>query len=121
MKYRKLDANYDYSFGGNMNDYVEGAEAIRDNIRTKLLLFYNEWWEDIGQGIPMFQSIVGQVNPELIRNSLSQLVEERIKEVEGVKQVINIEIDLDKKTRTVSMSCDVTTTSNETVNIEVTI
>lgn len=119
MKYRKLTNDGDYSFGGNSSDYVQGADAIGYAVRTKLLLFYQEWWEDLGQGIPMFQSILGQVNPELIRNSLTKLVEERILEVEGTNSVQNLEINIDKTKRTISMSCTVETESEETVEVEV--
>ena len=54
MKYRKQLANGDYSFGNNIQDFYTGQEAIAQAIKTKILLFYGEWWEDISQGIPMF-------------------------------------------------------------------
>ena len=119
MKYRKLTSTGDYSFGSGGNDYADGNEAVAQAIKTKLLLFYGEWWEDFGEGIPMFQSVLGQTNPETIKSSLSMLVEQRIVEVEEVDSVKNIKIDYDRKNRTISMEVDVATTSGEIVNVEV--
>ena len=119
MKYRKLTSTGDYSFGSGSNNYADGNEAVAQAIKTKLLLFYGERWENLGEGIPMFQSVLGQTNPETIKSSLSMLVEQRIMEVEEVDNVKNIEIDYDRKNRTISMEVDVATTSGEIVNVEV--
>ena len=54
MKYRKLTSTGDYSFGNNMNDFVEGSEAIAQAIKTRVLLFYREWWESV-LWIPSFR------------------------------------------------------------------
>ena len=119
MKYRKLTSTGDYSFGSGSNNYADGNEAVAQAIKTKLLLFYGEWWENLGEGIPMFQSVLGQTNPETIKSSLSMLVEQRIAEIQEVDSVKNIEIDYDRKNRTISMEVDVATTSGEIVNVEV--
>ena len=103
MKYRKLTSTGDYSFGSGGNDYADGNEAVAQAIKTKLLLFYGEWWENLGEGIPMFQSVLGQTNPETIKSSLSMLVEQRIVEIQEVDSVKNIEIDYDRKNRTIIM------------------
>lgn len=119
MKYRRITSSGDYSFGSGSKNYVDGNEAVAQAIRTKLLLFYGEWWENLGEGIPVFQSVLGQTNPETIKSSLSMLVEQRITEIQEVDSVKNIEIDYDRKNRTISMEVDVTTTSGEIVNVEV--
>ena len=119
MKYRKLDQNGDYTFGAGSYDYISDDEAIGQAIKTKILLFYGEWWENLGEGIPMFQSVLGQTNPDTIKSSLSMLVEQRIMEIQEVDSVKNIEIDYDRKNRTISMEVDVATTSGEIVNVEV--
>lgn len=119
LKYRKLTSTGDYSFGSGIKNYVDGNEAVAQAIKTKLLLFYGEWWENLGEGIPMFQSVLGQTNPDTIKSSLSMLVEQRITEIQEVDSVKNIEIDYDKRNRTISMEVDVVTTSGEIVNVEV--
>lgn len=92
MKYRALDQNGDYVFGNNNQDYIDGVDAIAQAIRTKILLFYGEWWENIGVGIPMFQSIIGERNPEALKQSVSLLVTERVLETPGVLSIENVEI-----------------------------
>ena len=119
MKYRKLTSMGDYSFGSGSKNYADGNEAVAQAIKTKLLLFYGEWWENLGEGMPMFQSVLGQTNPETIKSSLSMLVEQRIMEIQEVDSVKNIEIDYDRKNRTISMEVDVSTTNGEIVNVEV--
>lgn len=107
MKYRKLDSNGDYTFGNNNADYVTDLDAVVQAIRTKILLFYGEWWEDIGIGIPMFQSLIGQVNPEGLKQSATLLLTKRIQELNEVTSVNNIDLKIEK--RTISFSADVDT------------
>ncbi len=91
LKTRRLDKNGDYSFGQNLQDYEEGINAVAQNIKTKVSLFQGEWWESLGEGIPMFQSIIGEMNPEALKISSSLLITERIKEIEQVQSVEDVE------------------------------
>lgn len=111
MRYRKLTENGDYSFGKNHEDYISGASAIAQAIKTKVLLFYGEWWENIGIGIPMFQSIIGQMNPEGLKVSSSLLITQRIKELPEVLSVEKVEVTREK--RTLNFSIDVRTTEGQ--------
>lgn len=63
IKVRRLDENNDPVFGGGMNDYITDADAVAQIIRTRLQLYRGEWWEDLNIGIPMWQSILGQMGP----------------------------------------------------------
>lgn len=117
MKARKLTQTGDYVFGNNKQDYVDGPNAVAIAIRSKVLLFYGEWWENLGVGIPMFQSILGQVNKENIKNSLQLLVSDRIKEVPEVAAVNIVLVDIVE--RTITTNINVTTTDNEQVQLEV--
>lgn len=119
MKYRRQDENGDYVFGHNKNDYVQGNLAIAYAIKSKILLFYGEWWEDIGIGIPMFQSIMGQGRSEALKNSAQMLISDRIKEIEEVAAINKVDITFVKRTMEVQIS--ITTTNNEVVEVEVVI
>ena len=119
MKYRRQDENGDYVFGHNKNDYVQGKLAIAYAIKSKILLFYGEWWEDIGIGIPMFQSIIGQGRSEALKNSAQMLISDRIKEIEEVAAINKVNILFVKRTMEVQIS--VTTTNKEVVEVEVVI
>ena len=117
MKYRRQTETGDYSFGYNQNDYVSGNLAIGYAIKSKILLFYGEWWEDLGIGIPMFQSIIGQGKSDALKNSIQQLVTDRIMEIDEVAAVNKVDVIFDD--RTLRMSVSVTTTNNELVKQEV--
>ena len=117
MKYRKLDENGDYVFGNNSHDYIEKDEAIAQAIKTKLYLFYGEWWEDISLGLPMFQSILGQVSNNNLRQTVILLCAEQISLVEGVTSVDSISVDI--SARKLGLTIDVTTENGTTVNLEV--
>lgn len=117
MKYRRQTDTGDYVFGNNSNNYVSGNYAVGYAIKSKILLFYGEWWEDIGIGIPMFQSIIGQVKSNALKNSMQMLLSDRIKEVEEVAAVNKVEIESLK--RTLTCNVNVTTTNNEVVEVEV--
>ena len=119
MKYRKQTPTGDYSFGNNNQDFVSGQKAIAQAIKTKILLFYGEWWEDISEGIPMFQSIVGQTNKSNVANALELLLNERVLEVPGVEVVNEITATIDGRTISIYIWC--TTENNEQVEVEVSI
>lgn len=59
VRYRRLDRDHDYSFGRGSGDYLLDIEAIAQAIKTKLLLFTDEWWEDLEDGLPFWTSIAG--------------------------------------------------------------
>lgn len=118
MKARKLTSSGDYSFGTNDQDYISGVEATAQSIRTKVLLFYGEWWENLGIGIPMFQSLIGQVNPENLKISASLLITDRIKEIPEVVSVD--EVVVERIGRSLYFSIKVTTDEGQT-SVEVTV
>ena len=64
MRYRRLDENHDMCFGRGLSDYLVDStgdpDAIAQAIKTRLLLFYGEWWEDIYDGLPLWQQILGR-------------------------------------------------------------
>lgn len=117
MKYRKLDENGDYSFGNNSFDYIDADNAIAQAIKTKLQLFYGEWWEDVSLGLPMFQSILGQVSNENLRRTVILLCAEQIQKVEGVSSVDSIDVAI--SARKLTLDIDVTTEYNTSLTTEV--
>ena len=51
------------------------------------MLFYGEWWEQIDDGIPMFQSILGAYDTETVKLASNRLMIDRIRQVDGVTGV----------------------------------
>ena len=119
MKARKLDSNYDYVFGNNSQDYLEGPDAVAIAVRTKILLFYKEWWEDRGIGIPMFESILGQVSKDNVRLAATNLLTKRVMEVPEVKSVTSVDILFHEGTRSMTVQLTIQYgTDNETLSLE---
>lgn len=86
MRYRRLDENHDFRFGQGRNDYLVDIDACGQAIETRLRLFLGEWWEDITDGLPMWQSFLGATLAR--RESKDKLVQERVL---GTPHVTNIE------------------------------
>ena len=67
----------------------------------------------------MFQSFVGQVNPETIRVSLANVIEQRIENIQGVVSVSNVDVVINKMKRTMELIIDVITSNKTSVTVEV--
>lgn len=59
IQYLQLDQSYDPVFDPNAN--LTDTYAVAQAIKTRLKLFLGEWWENLNLGLPMFQSILGQL------------------------------------------------------------
>lgn len=119
MKNRKLDRNGDYSFGNNLGDYITGDIALAQAIKTRILLFYKEWWEDLESGIPMFQNIIGQVNRDNLEIALQSLLAKRIREFEEVSTIEFSDIILNNRTLSMELTCTLMTGETLSINLNI--
>lgn len=114
MKYRILDIDGDYSFGKGQQDITYGAYAVAQAIKTRLSLLQGEWWEDVEEGLPLFQDILGtgaDMNNLLI---VDGIIRDRIL---STKDVLNItEFDSLLEGRNYTFTCRVDTKYGE-INI----
>lgn len=78
MRYRILDADGDMKFGRGQQDLTYGLYAVAQAVKTRLLLLKNEWWEDIEDGLPLFQQILGQPGTNKNIAIVDSLIKERI-------------------------------------------
>lgn len=100
MIYRMLDGNGDYVFGRGRHAYLEGAEAVAQAIKTRLLLLYSEWWEDREDGLPLWERILSSPgSPDNIK-AVDFLFKERIDNTEGVLSLMAYDSDFNHDTRT---------------------
>ena len=56
MNYRTLDSNSDYQLGQFLTD---SSAAVGQAVYTRLLLWTNEWFLDLGDGTPYATLIMG--------------------------------------------------------------
>ena len=88
MIYRRLSKEWDYTFGNGVSNYVNGAEAVGQAIKSRLLLLYGEWWEDQEDGLPLWQKIMGTSGRPENQQAVDLIIRDRISETEGVLAII---------------------------------
>jgi len=61
MRYRKLDANDDYSFGRGAADFWKDVpDAPAQAVKTRLRLEQGEWFLDAREGMPWRTKVLGK-------------------------------------------------------------
>jgi len=108
VRYRRLDDNDDYVFGQSGQDFYSGVEAVAQAIYTRLKLLYGEWWEDLTDGLPLFQNILGSGGPQN-KKAIDALITERILGTLNVKGITNFTSSFEANTRSYSFQCTVNT------------
>jgi hypothetical protein len=105
MKYRKLDADGDYSFG--QNRFLHDTEAVGQAIVTRMKLLYGEWWECTDDGLPLFEQILGVFADEQKKNAVDLIISERISGTRGVRNITRFKSEFHN--RRYSAHCTVNT------------
>ena len=97
MKYRRLDDDWDYCFGRGQQNYLTGAEAVAQAIKSRLLLLYHEWWEDLEDGLPLWERILGTSGSDENRQAVDIIIRDRISGTEGVHTVTAFESSFERR------------------------
>lgn len=123
MIYRRLDSDGDYVFGQGRSQFLSGSEAIAQAIITNLKLLLGEWWEDVNNGLPLWQSILGIPGSEANQLSIDNIIKDRILKTNLNGEVLVSSIDdytrtYDSVTRVYTFEAVVTTIYSESVVIK---
>jgi hypothetical protein len=102
MRYRKLDAQGDMIAGHGSADFITDIDAVAQAVRTRLLLFRGEWWEDIEDGLPLYQNIIGVRATQDAEAAMELLVRDRILRTEGVSEILSLESSIDPQNRLIT-------------------
>lgn len=116
MTYRALDSNGDYTFGqGSSQGFLTGTEAVAQAIKTRLFLFYGEWFLDTSDGLQMWQKILGTsgTNKKIVDN----ILQERILRTTNVSSISSFSSTWDASNRTYTFTCTVITAFSTTVTV----
>lgn len=92
MRYRKLDANGDYQFGGAGEFFVDDPAGVSQAIRTRLLLLTGEWFLDSNEGTPYDTSILGYGTA----TTRDPAIIDRILGTPGVQEILRYSSSVDR-------------------------
>ena len=106
MIYRKLTGTGDYSFGRGSQDFATGVEAVAQACKTNMLLLRVEWWENLENGLPLFEDILGTPETAEGRASIDAIVSARILETEGVLSIESFESSTENRRYTATAVID---------------
>lgn len=105
MRYRKLDANGDYVFGGQQADfYVNSPEAVAQAVQTRLRLWQGEWFLDTTAGTPW-----NQVLGKYTGGTYDTVIRQRILGTQGVQAITDYSSTLDSEARVLTVSATIST------------
>ena len=105
MRYRVLDENGDFTIG-NEHAYIEGADAVRQAVLTRLRLLVYEWWEDIEDGVPYWQKIIASRDVK----AAQQIIRERIQQTPGVLSILSFDPEWNNENRTLRIRAAIQST-----------
>ena len=92
--YLQLDAAYDPIF--DLQACLTDLDAVTQAIATRLRLFLGEWWENVNLGLPVFQSILGQLGSPQGLAAMQLAVQQNIEGAPYVTSVPTVDITFSK-------------------------
>lgn len=83
MRVSGLDQNDDWRFGKGRAVYKRRSDAIAQNVATRLRSFTNDWFADVGAGIPWIE-LLGNKGTE---RRILRAIERTVLQTEGVRKI----------------------------------
>jgi len=107
ITYRKLDATGEPIFGNGAGAFVSDIDAVAQAISTRLKLLQGEWWENLNDGTPLFQSMLAVSGSPSNLDTIALILKQRIL---GTPYVLSVDqIQTSYKNRAFSFACRVQT------------
>ena len=88
ISYLQLDSQNDPSFANGTS--LTNLAAVEQLILTRLNLFLGEWWENLNLGLPVFQSMLGQLGSQRTQTAISLAIQSNIAGGPYVTSVANV-------------------------------
>lgn len=106
MRYRKLTADGDYSFGaGQLDFYRDVPEAVGQAVMTRLLLWTGEWFLNIDEGTPFMLGILGKYSKE----TADITIQDRAEGTQGFVNIEQYDSILDRDNRALGVEMTINT------------
>ena len=99
VTYRALGANNEPSMGQGQANFISDVDAVAQAIRTRLLLFENEWWENLADGLPLWQKILGYGGGGRNQQAVALIIQSRILGTPHVTKLISSQYSYSSATR----------------------
>lgn len=96
-----LTTQHDLDITDGELSLVESAAAIEQHLRIRLRFFLAEWFMDEREGIPFFRDVFVQGPNEAVIRSIFR---QTIQDTPGVVEVLRLVLEIDKATRTATLS-----------------
>jgi hypothetical protein len=110
MIYRQLTDDGDMTIG-NKNAYIEGVEAVRQAVVTRLRQLIYEWWEQLEDGVPYWQKIIARRDiAEAVR-----IIRARIEQTTDVIAILVFEHYWNNETRSLTIRAGIQSVYGEFV------
>lgn len=104
MTVRLLDSDGDIATSGRQ--FTTEVEEVAQTVKTRLRLFLGEYFRDVTDGTPWWESILGK---EGTLSSKEAIIKNRIIRTEGVTQLIEFNTDFDINTRAYTVTAGILT------------
>lgn len=104
MTVRLLDSDGDITTSGRQ--FTTEVEEVAQTVKTRLRLFLGEYFRDVTDGTPWWESILGK---EGTLSSKEAIIKNRIIRTEGVTQLIEFNTDFDINTRAYTVTAGILT------------
>lgn len=90
--------------------FITGAEEIAQTVKTRLRLFLGEYFRDITDGTPWWESILGK---DGTLSNKEAIIKNRIIRTDGVIRLVSFETSFDLPTREYSIKAGILTKFGE--------
>jgi len=100
-----LNSDHDIYVGDDGDlQMISASDQVAQYVEIRLLSYYGEWFLDITQGTPYFQSILGRVfHPE----EAAAILRRRVLNTDEVTKIENFDFNLTDRILSVSVSAQV--------------
>jgi len=88
------------------SQFTSGAEEVAQTVKTRLRLFLGEYFRDITDGTPWWESILGK---DGTLSSKEAIIKNRIIRTDGVVRILSFTTTFDLATRKYSIKTDILT------------
>ncbi len=94
---RSFDADGDYA----INSFIEDSAATVQAVTTRLRMFRGEWFLNLQEGVPWFQSVFVKPARQAVAD---KLIRDTINQTDGVESIISYDSNYNSSTRRLSVT-----------------